>query len=737
MKVTEPEDAQRYAVLYQTTIVHAVSGAPELMARLVAHTRAALRDLEGRSLDRRERERLTASRRLLNQFERVAIDRFSEELKSAFARVASRERALPASTAQPHFDQLADMNAAQVRDSVETARVRHAVQIAADHALAELNQLICALLGLEQVQLERNPLRPAVYVDAVTEALSHLPVTPIVRQGWISLMSGALGQELDIYYRQLCTDLRDRGVGADGAGNWPAAAKVSALADRAPARVGDGQALTLERLRQLLVHAPALRDEFANQYRRPPGDLPVDAQDTVIEPGPTGFQPTEPAAFDAARDMNQLDDVVQRIEALGADAAAVPVLAQREALRRAAHGLDQTLGLEVVALMVDNIRRDPRLLAPVQDLVASLEPALLQLALVDPRFFSHKLHPARRLLHEITHRSIAFESVDSRGFSGFMEPLREVVAPLSARSIDNAEPFDQVLSRLVALWDEPLGREKRQMARAVQALQQAEQRSALAATMVREVLARPDAVLVPSVVLDFLCGPWAQVVAHARMTDRSSADDPGGYAAVIDDLMWSAQPALTREDVPALAAMAPDLVQLLHRGLSEVGYQPGQHAAFFALLDALHKRGLDAAAFADTEWVERDVPAAHSVAQWQDKDSAWLVPAEARVSGFIDVALEQAPPRGKALADRLAPGVWVALMAEASWSRTRLAWISPNGSLLLFCDALGFIQSLTRASIEQLYANGHLRIISSDPVEDALDAVAELALRNSVDIRVF
>ena len=74
-------------------------------------------------------------------------------------------------------------------------------------------------------------------------------------------------------------------------------------------------------------------------------------------------------------------------------------------------------------------------------------------------------------------------------------------------------------------------------------------------------------------------------------------------------------------------------------------------------------------------------------------------------------------------------------MAEGSWSRTRLAWTSPNGSLLLFADALGFIQSLTRASCEQLFSADQLRIISNDPVEDALDAVARTALRNSVDIR--
>ncbi len=76
MQVTEPEDAQRHAVLYQATIDHAVRGAPDLMARLVAHTRAALRDLEGRAQERRERERLTASRRMLNQCEAEAISAF-------------------------------------------------------------------------------------------------------------------------------------------------------------------------------------------------------------------------------------------------------------------------------------------------------------------------------------------------------------------------------------------------------------------------------------------------------------------------------------------------------------------------------------------------------------------------------------------------------------------------------------------------------------------------------------
>ncbi len=732
MKVTEPDKAQRFALLYQATIDHAVAGAPDLMARLVAHVRANLRDLEARATDKQERERHTGSRRQLNQFESDAVARFSDELRTAFVRTAAREPVIVPVAVQPHFDQIAGMNAAQVNQSVESARVRHAVQIAADKALSELSQLICTLLGLEQVQLERNPLRPAVYVDALATALGQLPVPSVVRQGWLSLMSGALGQELDIYYRQLCSDLHDRGVGAH--------ARAEPHADREP------HALTFERLRHLLVHGPAdVQAEIARKFYPafadttqdlPPAHAHRSASEGALDAGPSAFRPTVPAALDAVRDMPRVDKLMQRIETLLPDAAVgLQPAAGREQLRRAAHGLDQSLALEVVALMVDNIRHDDRLLGPVQDLVASLEPALLRLALVDPRFFSHKLHPARRLLHEITHRSIAFESVDSRGFSGFMEPLHDAVAPLAVGAVDNADPFDQALARLVAVWDEPAAREQRQIARAVHALQQAEQRAALAATIVREVLGRPDAVLVPSGVLDFLCGPWAQVVAHARMSERSGADDPGGYAGLIDDLMWSAQPALTRQDVPGLRRMLGPLQQSLAKGLATIECPARESQAFFALLEPLHQRGLDLPSFADTEIMAYPSRLTPEPSRWQDSDSAWLAPSEALASGFIHLPVNTVAGADAALSGQLIVGSWVALKYEDQWCRTRLAWTSANGSLLLFVDALGFILSLSRRACEQLHGQSHLRIISTDPVKDALDAVARTALQNSVDIR--
>jgi hypothetical protein len=735
MKVTEPEVTQQYTALYRATIQEAVGASADLMTRLIAHVRVVLREQEDRAMELRERDRLTDSRRRLNQFEPMLCARFAEELQTAFQRMASVERALPAPPQALQFDQLAAMDEAQLSQRVSSARVQHAVQLAADAELAELNRLICAMLGLAAVRLEHNPLRPAVYAEAVTAALTHLPVPTNVRQTWIGLMSGALGQELSAYYRHLCSQLRARGVGAGTAAD--SALPVSGAT--VPAAGQPRPVLTLERLRALLADAPFDAHGAAKQRHMHPAAAPDVSGFVLAEPGPTTFRATVPAAFEAVREMKQLDQIVQRVEDRKAAAAQAPGATPPlgENLRRSAHGPDQTLGVEVVSMMVDNITHDTRLLAPVRHLIGELEPALLQLALVDPRFFSHRQHPARRLLHEITHRSIAFESVDSRGFSGFMEPLREAVAPLASAGIETAEPFDRVLTQLVERWDDPGAKEKRQLAKAIKALQKAEQRKALAAVIMTDIHARKDAALVPDAVLDFLCGPWAQVIAHARMTDKSGADDPGHFAQLIEGLMWSAQPHLTRNKVPTLTRLVPQLLNRLREGLATIDYPPHKTSGFFEVLMHLHQRGFKpdtGTAAAPLTHKPRD--AASKAAHLSGSDSLWVAPLEARASGFIDLSSEVPPLPARNALDELVVGSWVLLMAEGSWTRTRLSWTSPNATLLLFTDALGYMQSLTRRSCEQLFAASQLQVISVNPVEDALDAVAAAALHNSVDIRL-
>jgi len=54
--------------------------------------------------------------------------------------------------------------------------------------------------------------------------------------------------------------------------------------------------------------------------------------------------------------------------------------------------------------------------------------------------------------------------------------------------------------------------------------------------------------------------------------------------------------------------------------------------------------------------------------------------------------------------------------------------------LFLFTSVFGTTQSMTRRSRDKLVANGCLRLVSAQTVVGgALDAVAQIALRNSLD----
>jgi hypothetical protein len=73
-------------------------------------------------------------------------------------------------------------------------------------------------------------------------------------------------------------------------------------------------------------------------------------------------------------------------------------------------------------------------------------------------------------------------------------------------------------------------------------------------------------------------------------------------------------------------------------------------------------------------------------------------------------------------------------MVNDQWTRTQLTWASPHGTLFLFTSVMGTTQSMTRRSRDKLVETGKLRVISGQPVvEGALDAVAKLAMRNSMD----
>lgn len=674
----------------------------DIMDSLLRQTREALQRQIDQSRDFAERDACARGVASLTQAGPGLRERFPQALHKAFERELGDDPATTTLDAGPssiHFDQLELMDEKEVQARIGAVRGLQQALVDCDLELAELNTLVSSLLGFVQVRPERNPLRPEVFLYALQDLIKEAAADQAGLASWSPHMVPMLGKTLRPVYQALLALLKQQHVQPVGyAIHRTAQAGVAVASGPGPTPAASGSG--------------ALQGRASNSG-------------TV-------------AAQGSGLTMQQLHGLVAGLSAGAGSGSA------EEADR---------LVQEVVQLIIATIVGDERLLLPVRKLIQDLSPALLTLARKDLHFFSDKAHPARLLMEEIAQNSFAFESEENSGFAPFMATLQQALAGLDQTQAGKREAYAGVLAELRRLWaQESTERQARQQV-AVQTLKQAERRNELAGEIAQHIRAQPGTALVPDVVVEFACGPWAQVMAQAQLAGKASGQQPGqpDHVALLEDLFWSVRPDLTRQQPGQLVRMIPELLRGLRAGLTRIQYSPVQLQQFFDQLLALHQGVMDA--IVSTGGRASKAPVA---------PQPWLAPAEARESGFMDDMEPEAEPgpaaefqatepmglpdpgavRVGAAETQVAaaspsaswqPGTWVELEVQGQWSRLQLIWVNDQGTLCLFAGPSGSNHSMTRRMLDRLLAEGRLRrMAQGSVVERAFDAVAEMALRNSV-----
>ncbi len=646
--------------------------------------------------------------------------------------------------AQPllRFDDLKLLEEDKLDENIESAWALQEIEMAVEDVLPTLDALVSTLLGWITVQPQLNPLRPEVFVRALRAAMLEQIEDNDVRGSLMTPAAGRLGTVLRKLYRELSDWLKSQGIEPAGLPGIGLKAGEG-LAKGANAAVGVGASvartiLTLDRLRKLL----------SGELDIPP---PAGGQD---------FLYTVPASLDAIQDMKMVEAMVQRLAKRKKDEAAggKPAAPKRQLDSKQ---IGKQLGEEVIRVMVESLTQDERLLLPVRKMLESLEPVLLRLAQTEPRFFSEKQHPARALLDRITSRSLGFATERDEGFARFSRTAEQAVSALRELQTITAANFAQVLKILEDAWAREDKAQKVSRDEAAKALLHAEQRNLLAQRLAGEFRQRVDADAaseVPEFVVDFLCGPWAQAAAESQLTNTGGA--PETFVTLVDELIWSVQPRIARRNRTRLLELVPRLLTTLRQGLQLVSYPPEMTIKVFDGLIGLHEAALEGGK------APKPQPSAASLDLLTDgSDDAPVSVLPEPTAGGIEV-LEQpwepsqltagagfleadavmpldfsspAPsgaPAGPTpvTAGELTHGTWAELMLEGKWVRAQLTWVSPHRTLFMFTSAGGKAHSMSRRSLERLRSQGILRVVSDGHlVDNALDVVAQVALRNSLD----
>ncbi len=404
------------------------------------------------------------------------------------------------------------------------------------------------------------------------------------------------------------------------------------------------------------------------------------------------------------------------------------------------------LGEEVVRLMFDNLDKDKRLLPEFKRLLRSMEPAVLKLSQQDSRFFSDRTHPARLFLDRITQRSLAFSQETDSGWRRFVVTVEDAVRWLDSKVVD-AETFSELIENLQKQWTDHDESQRQRREDAARTLLHAEQRNLLAQKLAAEFAQAAEGHAVATFVIDFLKGSWSQVVAEVQLSCADGSDDPYGYRAIVDDLIWSVQKnTATRGRARRLVQMIPGLLGKLREGLDRIEYPPELTARFFNSLITIHRAavhdGRDAISRAAAEAAETQPS---QFPQSEENAAVWLDSKEVEESGFLAeeafsaekpaAAQPSGPdPDGPKRAGEWHTGMWVEIQISGEWVRAQLTWASPHSTLYMFTSQSGSAHSMSRRSLDRLLSKGLIRIVAGRGlVDEALDQVAKAALQNSVD----
>lgn len=802
----------------------ASSAAKPALERCLDQAIATLQLLETQSLKMAQRDALAASYRCLlaNKklwSERYAADLLTEFLKSTEPKAVAAVSHLNTPSGPLAFGLVDD---ADVSQAIDRQRLLQNLLPGVEQSLGELDALVSSALGLNHIAPERNPMRPEVFTQVLQRITTGTLESSLDAALSFKHLAKPLGLELVNIYASTVKTLRHASVTA---ASYQYRLQASAPAPQGrptssatglrgqkhegqdqghassdfeapePANLSDMQVKTRLLHDFLAGHGQAVEQALAGPYY---DDIEQEiaslkaaqgSATAVFSPSVEGHLPGLPTVDRPQRAVSSSSTLNEQVWGSYSTSRARAMV--RTQLKKEATRVSQALGMEVVRELVSQIAQDPRLLAPVREAMVALEPALLRLALVDPRFFSDERHPGRMVMERIAQRSFLYNDEFSHEFGTFFKDITEAFNQLNAGLVADAKPFASALAQLELKWDRQDQQDFDKRKQVLQALRFAEERQSKADQIAFDLSARSDLQQVPGKVLDFLFGRWALVMAHAQLMDTRNQIDPGAYGSVVSDLVWSVKSDVTLKQPAKLIEMIPGLLDRLHSGLALLGQEPSENEAFFEYLMQLHRpvlklrrlksqrdaqepsaahlepeeplilpaerleslratahapmwmgrNELDAAGFEDTQpTLPGDL---HVHVQVQGLPSAQDLPVLAtEIAAAADTQkLMPAPAGGPAAPTKdqaaamlrgLTTGSWVDLYSKNKWLRAQLVWASSKATLFMFISQGGRPHSMTQRSCEKLMAQRLLRPVDTHGViAQALSGVTEVAAAQS------
>ncbi|MEO7579781.1 MAG: DUF1631 family protein, partial [Massilia sp.] len=597
---------------------------------------------------------------------------------------------------------------------IEVDRLVIRLRDADELALGRINLTIAQLHGVSEARERENPFRPYLLARALHEGLRELVRNEGQAKLLFDYLSTAMASKLGGYYTAILEVFQSRGLHSqlkarpsalsrhererDG---WQRAAEqmlgnansgLMGMEDPAHAM----RASMLPKLQNLIAaqSAPPV-NAVGGSNSVPPGQ-PHELQDLVWqvfnqakgarrmrEGPPASMPPTIPRVTALDMQLRQLQQSAADPE--HADTEAAPLTLREQLTDVADTGADRVT-IDLVALLFECINFDEQVPPALRQQLARLHIPFLRAALADQSVLHNADHPARRLLDQIgtlgagmtpgTPSATVTEAVIGRVLDKVLASFDADPAVFANGGVE----LDAAVAPLLRTSEDAV-------LRCAEAMEQAEALSTSTAQAADALAALLWPLRADTRVTSFVTDFWSRVLAR------------GGpeYAALLPELLWSAQEKATAEDRAVLMKLLPKLVGRVREGLALLHLSAEQSKAALDQLVAVHMDVLgnkqvqlgDARTLAQFEAHFQELGAAMAAVPPARCNRAELEAALAQRKVDADLHTEPAslePVRDDS--EWLAwarPGAGFEIMSDGAYKPYQLRAASPHGSAFLFC----------------------------------------------------
>ncbi len=448
----------------------------------------------------------------------------------------------------------------------------------AHSALFALDRRMGALLHDPDLAKHRNPLSPDIICDAFREACRKIDTSLEVRLLILKLFDQYISRDLPAIYADINEYLIGRSILPVIDADYKAVSTVRRQRE-------------MQRRSSPSAATRVTADESANS------DTNADFSHLLrLLGGSLSAGSGLPMVGNTSQVIADLDNLQHQPSSLPGTSGSAPGLVapnvlhtirQQGLVNGMSRADDQTIDL--VAILFDYILDDADIPDPMKALIGRLQIPVLKVAILDKTVFSHKEHPARRLLNTLSSAALGWNEDDDDS-DALHTCIEDLIQRINREFVDDISLFDVVEKELAEFLQQQRRQADIRAERAAKVLQGQERLKLarqVAEDLVNEVL---EDVELPEFVSHFMWRHMQEYLRTQHVRKGPESEEWQQSCKLFRDLVWSCQDKAGPAERKTLVAMLPGLIKSLNACMDTTAMDIRERQQFLEQLADLHGR---------------------------------------------------------------------------------------------------------------------------------------------------